>query len=189
MILALVRHGETDYNKELRIQGNMDNVLNDTGRMQAFNAAKYLIENDNKWDYIYTSPLKRASQTANIISSELGMKVSSELPLFVERDFGPFEGEYIKDVYPRIVDNEFTEDGYENNEKMIKRIVDATFDLSKKHQNDKVLLVAHAHVVKSLCIYSDPSKYDFIENYTPNSSISYFEIKDNKIKLINIITF
>lgn len=189
MILGIVRHGQTDFNKELKIQGKMDNKLNDTGRNQALTTANYLLESDHKWDFIYSSPLSRASETANIIGEVLNTKISGYLDDFIERDFGPFEGEYIKDVYPHIVSDDFRKEGYEHNEILIDRISSAALNLAKKHPNDKVLLIAHAHVVKSLCIFSDSNKYDYIENYTPNSSIAYFEISDDKIKLLSIVTF
>lgn len=189
MILALVRHGQTDYNKVLRIQGLTDNPLNDIGRGQADNTARYLVNNDSNWDYIFSSPLIRARETAEIIAGKLSLEVSRLLPGFVERSFGPFEGTYIKDIYPDVVMDDFRKEGFEHNKAMIDRIVNETFKLHKEYEGKKVLLVAHAHVIKALCIYFDSQKYDWIENYVSNSSVFYFKVSKDNIELIKDISF
>lgn len=62
MDIYLIRHGETDYNKARRIQGRCDIELNDYGRELAYLTAEGLKE--VPFDVIFTSPLKRAKETA-----------------------------------------------------------------------------------------------------------------------------
>lgn len=87
--ICLVRHGETDWNVEKRIQGQTDIPLNATGQAQAMamacNAAHH------PFDAIYSSDLSRASVTARAIGDRLALEVT-HLPLLRERHFGIFQG-------------------------------------------------------------------------------------------------
>ncbi len=87
---ALVRHGQTDWNAALRIQGRSDIPLNDTGRGQAVAAVGALSSYD--WDFLVSSPLSRAAETADLIADGLGLTVTQRLPSLVERDYGLAEG-------------------------------------------------------------------------------------------------
>ncbi|MBR5089979.1 MAG: histidine phosphatase family protein [Ruminiclostridium sp.] len=85
----LIRHGETDMNREERLQGQIDSELNPTGIAEAQSAARRLHEAGIRFDRIYTSPLRRAARTADIIAE--GGAVTVE-PLITEMHFGSFEG-------------------------------------------------------------------------------------------------
>ena len=87
---ALVRHGQTDWNAERRLQGSTDIPLNDVGRGQARDAVATLAPYE--WDAIVSSPLSRAAETADLIAEGLGLKVGRRVPELTERSFGPAEG-------------------------------------------------------------------------------------------------
>jgi probable phosphoglycerate mutase len=87
---ALVRHGQTDWNAERRLQGSTDIPLNEVGRGQARDAAAVL--SPYEWDAIVSSPLSRAAETADLIAEGLGLTVSRRVPELTERSFGPAEG-------------------------------------------------------------------------------------------------
>lgn len=88
--LILVRHGETLWNRERRVQGGgSDTELSDMGRVQAHRVAEAL--KDRKLDAIYSSPLKRALDTARIIASYHKLPVQVE-PDFREIEAGELEG-------------------------------------------------------------------------------------------------
>ena len=87
---ALVRHGQTDWNAERRLQGATDIPLNDVGRGQARDAVAILAPYE--WDAIVSSPLSRAAETADLIAEGLGLKVARRVPELTERSFGPAEG-------------------------------------------------------------------------------------------------
>ena len=87
---ALVRHGQTDWNAERRLQGATDIPLNDVGRGQARDAVAILAPYE--WDAIVSSPLSRAAETADLIAEGLGLTVSRRVPELTERSFGPAEG-------------------------------------------------------------------------------------------------
>lgn len=86
-LLTLVRHGETDWNRDRRIQGSTDIPLNDTGRAQARTAAETL-----SGDVIVSSDLSRAHETARIIAAELGLPEPRAYPELRERSYGEAEG-------------------------------------------------------------------------------------------------
>src|SRR5207247_2386425 len=85
----LVRHGETDLNKEGRLQGYTDISLNETGRLQAEKAANTLTRSNI--DLIISSHLKRAHETAEIISKSTGAKIQIDENL-KEKNYGEGEG-------------------------------------------------------------------------------------------------
>ncbi|WP_285241137.1 histidine phosphatase family protein [Arthrobacter sp. G.S.26] len=87
---ALVRHGQTDWNAERRLQGATDIPLNDVGRGQARDAAAVLAPYE--WDAVVSSPLSRAAETADLIAAGLGLTVSRRVPELTERSFGLAEG-------------------------------------------------------------------------------------------------
>lgn len=88
--LALVRHGQTDWNAQRRLQGSTDIPLNDVGRGQARDAVAVL--QDYQWDAVVSSPLSRAAETANLIAAGLGLSVDRRVPELAERSFDSAEG-------------------------------------------------------------------------------------------------
>ena len=87
--ICFIRHGETDWNVDKRIQGQTDIPLNETGRAQAlamaFNAAHH------NFDAIYSSDLMRARDTAKMLAARRGLDIKI-LPQLRERHFGIFQG-------------------------------------------------------------------------------------------------
>ena len=71
--IVLVRHAETDWNRERRFQGHADTSLNDAGRAQAAELADALAH--ERLSAVYSSPLRRASETAAIVASRIGLDV------------------------------------------------------------------------------------------------------------------
>ena len=87
--LGLFRHGQTDWNIDLRLQGTTDIAMNQVGIEQVQTAAKHL---DNSWDLILSSPLSRARQSAEIVAEQIGIENIVIEPLLLERAFGIGEG-------------------------------------------------------------------------------------------------
>ncbi|MBW8734513.1 MAG: histidine phosphatase family protein [Asticcacaulis sp.] len=92
----VLRHGQTDWNLEARLQGSTDIGLNDTGREQARRAADILM--GQGIDMIIVSPLSRAMETAQIVGARLGLDPVID-PRLTERNFGQFEGMTIDEVH------------------------------------------------------------------------------------------
>lgn len=87
--ICLIRHGETDWNKVRRIQGQTDIPLNDTGHAQA--QAVAIRAEKFKVDAIYCSDLRRAYDTARQVAARCGLEVMV-LPKLRERNYGIFQG-------------------------------------------------------------------------------------------------
>ncbi len=94
MELYLLRHGQTDWNRENRMQGRKDMPLNEEGMEQMRQVGKFLREKGHRIDLMVTSPLIRARGSAEIIADEIDYDrdVIINEPLFVERSFGKAEG-------------------------------------------------------------------------------------------------
>lgn len=88
--IGLIRHGSTAWNKEGRIQGHTDNPLDEEGLQQAEAIAERL--SGEHWDYIYSSDLLRARQTAEVIAAKLGLQVAGVIPGIREMNGGLLEG-------------------------------------------------------------------------------------------------
>ena len=92
----LIRHGQTDMNKDQLYYGRLDVPINETGKEQAENTRKNLIELEIDYDKIYSSPMKRAYETAEIVNyKNLEIEKDDELR---EMDFGIFEGLSYKEI-------------------------------------------------------------------------------------------
>src|ERR1700704_4943984 len=87
--LLLVRHGETDWNAEGKLQGHTDRPLNDHGRRQAQALAERLA--GNSIDAVYASDLSRARETAEMVGEKLGLPVLVD-PDLREKNWGNWEG-------------------------------------------------------------------------------------------------
>ncbi len=102
--LIITRHGETDWNRQLRIQGITDLALNDHGREQAHRLGLRLARYRDTIDIVCSSGLSRSDETARIVISHLPTPPQHVvLPVIRERNFGKFEGlrwDEIKEKYP-----------------------------------------------------------------------------------------
>ncbi|MCL5069486.1 MAG: alpha-ribazole phosphatase [Actinobacteria bacterium] len=93
--LFLIRHGQTEWNSQGRYQGAQDTILTETGIKQAKLAKKYLSRVN--FTNFYSSPMKRALQTANIITEGLNIKINIRESL-KELNFGKWEGMTFEDI-------------------------------------------------------------------------------------------
>ncbi|HHU55556.1 MAG TPA: histidine phosphatase family protein [Acholeplasmataceae bacterium] len=169
--ICLVRHGETEWNNERRIQGIINNKLNENGKKQARMLGNYLKSHDNNWDVIISSPLDRAYETAEIIKDEL--KFNDDIIIdqnLIERNFGKAEGLKITEIFDKIVSDNV--EGLEKSVDLQNRVYDAILNIAKKYFGKKVLIVTHSHVIKGLTTKLD-SKYSFWDKMQ-NSALNYF---------------
>ena len=178
MQLYLVRHGETDWNLQRRIQGATDIPLNDTGRSQALETGRLLAR--RSWDAIYTSPLTRAFETASIIATEVGLTDPIVVPELVERNYGAVEGmtgDQIEANYPNGADVP----GREERSAVVTRVLPALLEIANRHPRQSVLVVGHGGVIRSILGVVDP---DGTHGMISNGSIHSFRHDDGTFELI-----
>lgn len=144
--LALVRHGETDWNLHGRLQGSSDIPLNATGRAQAKEAGYELAFRD--WDLLVSSPLVRASETADIIGAHLGIKRSHSYPDLAERHFGDAEGYTDYDAYNQWPHGMYP--GLESRYDLMVRGVASLDALAAEHPHSAVIAVAHGGIIRAI---------------------------------------
>ncbi|WP_411733375.1 histidine phosphatase family protein [Paeniglutamicibacter sp.] len=142
---ALVRHGETEWNRTGRLQGRADIPLNDTGRAQALAAAEELAA-QGPWDLVVSSTLGRARETARIIAKLLGAGAVVEVPALVERDYGPAEGASVVGIDER-AKAELMEGG-ESAESVVLRGTAALAWLAASHRGRRLVIVSHGTLIR-----------------------------------------
>ena len=180
--LVLVRHGETDWNRERRYQGHADTPLNDAGRRQAGELAERL--RTERLDAIYTSPLRRASETAEIIAVQHGLQAKA-LEALREIDVGDWQGLTLDEVrtrYPEQLDDAW-HSGWPNGEshaELDARVLPTLLDLGRRHHNEHVLGVTHAGPLRTaLAAAAGFSREESRARIGPlgNCSVHRFEIR------------
>ena len=131
--LLLVRHGETDWNAEGRLQGHTDRSLNDYGRRQAAVLAEELAGREIA--AIYASDLARARETAEIVAARLGLPVALDVDLR-EKDWGSWEGLTPSERDRVAYEGETTEGHRERMLRAVRRI-------GARHPGEQVVVVTH----------------------------------------------
>ena len=145
-ILGLLRHGQTDWNIDLRLQGSTDIPLNDTGRAQALAAAQHL--NPENWDVIISSPLSRARDTAAIVAEVLGMPVVI-VPELIERSFGTAEG-MDHASWRKLYESHVPIEGLESLEDLRTRTGLLLDLIATEYSGQRVLAVSHGALIRKV---------------------------------------
>jgi broad specificity phosphatase PhoE len=151
--IVLVRHGETDWNREHRFQGHADPPLNDAGRAQALALADEL--RAEHVDVAYTSPLRRAYETSVILAAHLGLEPIVDEAL-KEVDVGSWSGLTRDEVALRFPDGyaRWLDYGHgwkdgETYEDLGQRVVAGLVTIAARHPDSRILAVTHGGPIRS----------------------------------------
>lgn len=160
MRLLFVRHGETDWNVENRIQGGTDTALNETGLEQARQLGQKLAEQKLMIAKIYSSKLKRAHKTAEIVGELLGVDVESVDGL-EEMNLGQWEGmrwHEVKETYPEEYEEWYLNRRYqktpngESYQELLERVLPALTYITQKEENIVLVVTHSANIVTLLAV-------------------------------------
>jgi probable phosphoglycerate mutase len=149
--ICLIRHGETAWNTERRLQGHTDIPLNVRGALQARQMAQALQDIKLTFDVLYTSDLKRASDTANAIVELFGIEAQVDSALR-ERHFGALQGLSIPeapalrpDIWQAHIARDLEHDleGGESIQQFALRVQNALEKIQVRHTGKTILIVSH----------------------------------------------
>ena len=142
----IVRHGQTDWNVQKKIQGHTDIPLNETGHMESKRLAAELT--GTTFDVAYSSDLKRAYETSLIIKNNHALDVFKDKRLR-ERHFGKWEGRYFSEL--DALTNEDKSD-VETDEAMIQRAFEFLNEAVHVNRGKTILIVTHGGLMRSILV-------------------------------------
>lgn len=197
MKIYIVRHGETDWNVQSRLQGQTDIPLNEKGIREAQKTAEKLKE--LPFEAVYVSPLKRAVQTAEILKGERRVPLQTDERI-IEMSFGVYEGlsSYNEDYL--IPDKDFfykfqtkpslyvPPEGGETFEEVCARTTEFLTELAAKeeYRDSSILVVAHGASIRgllsSLCMEGDIDRF-WGSGPQKNCSVTLLQAENGTITL------
>jgi broad specificity phosphatase PhoE len=171
----LIRHGKTDWNLVGRFQGHTDIPLNSRGLAQAGELAQKL--SGVEFTAIYSSDLKRASQTASVVSAALHLPVTTDHRLR-EISQGEWEGMSLIEVREKyeldLSSAESSADsrapGGESVREVAARMAEAASSITRVHPTGKVLIVSHGLAVASLYCLAKDIPLSRVHSYIPENA-------------------
>lgn len=147
MRLALIRHGQTDWNRAGRMQGRTNIPLNAAGRAQASELARSLTDGE-PWDAVVSSPLARATMTAEVLANQLELGAVLPVAELVERSFGAAEGMSPAEALERWPDRQYPD--MEGAQAVAARASRALERIAERHPQQRVLAVSHGSFIRHL---------------------------------------
>lgn len=157
--IYIARHGQNEDNANGILNGHRDLPLTDLGRQQARDLAQGIVQSGIRFDYIYSSPLSRALETAQIVAREAKLPEPVVLQSLIERDFGAVTGKPAADIEklcaPDILKTNTTlyflnPEGAETFPELVERAKNMLEDVRARHTNGKALLVGHGDYGKMI---------------------------------------
>ncbi|MBR1451526.1 MAG: histidine phosphatase family protein [Lachnospiraceae bacterium] len=177
-MIYLIRHGKTDKNNANVLQGRSDQPLNAEGIKEAEDTAKKL--GSIKFSHVYSSPLRRAVETARILVPGFEPTLDDRL---MEMDYGPYEGADLKNLSPELIAffsdfvNTPAPPGMESLKSVVSRVGSFIEDI--RHLSGNILISTHAIAMKGALEYLTPeSNGSYWSKYIGNCAI-YVADNDN----------
>lgn len=171
MRIYITRHSKTLWNEEKRLQGRLDSPLTKDGIENARALKKYLDEISLKFDYVYSSPIPRAYETACLLFDQSQVITDERL---MEMNFGDFEGQKISDLlakkdqlydqlwnHPELFDRIPHGESYDE---VIERVKSFLRDLQKLKSDSQIMIVTHGmYFVVLMAVIMNLAKKDFVK--------------------------
>lgn len=161
-MLYIIRHGQTELNTKMMLQGRSDHPLNETGLAQAEEAAERLAGMGVTIDKVFSSPLIRAVQTAEKIASDAELIIDERL---IEMDYGPYEGMDLRDPAPEVMDffrdfvNVPAPEGMEPLPDVVARLGSFLEEIAEEAADRNILVSTHAIAMKGALEYLTPESH------------------------------
>lgn len=176
--VGMVRHGITEWNRLGKSQGLTDISLNEEGNQQARLLAEHLFKEEG-WDFIVSSDLKRAAQTAEHLSAKLNIPILFLEPKIREIDCGKIEGTTEEERVERWGENWRNQElGIEKPIDVAKRGMAFLEELSERFPSQRILMVSHGALIGVTLQHLLPDQ--FTKTYIENTSLTVLEKKNEK---------
>jgi uncharacterized phosphatase len=174
-VICVVRHGETDWNAQGRLQGREDIKLNDSGREQARKIAAYL--GREHWDAVVSSPLKRAYETAEIIARTLLVSEIEVEEQITERDYGEASG-----LWPDERRSRFPGGipGQEDFELLRQRAMSGLEKIVNDHKGKRIVIISHGALTNSILYTLSGGEFGSFKTRLKNGCINQITVQDGK---------
>ena len=178
--LAIIRHGETDWNAEKRMQGHRDTPLNQNGLRQAARVAERLAK--ERWDAVVSSDLARAAETSAIIANRAGISNRLFDRRLRERYLGELEGTTPEERVKRWGERWHELDhGAESADSLFGRAYRFLEEICELHGGKRIIVVTHGGWIKTLFTRLFPER----ELSPPaNASLSLIGREEGRWRLI-----
>jgi 2,3-bisphosphoglycerate-dependent phosphoglycerate mutase len=190
--IVLIRHGETDWNRDNRFQGHADPPLNDAGRAQARALAADLRR--ERFAALYTSPLRRAAETAAILAAELELESVPDDAL-KEVDVGSWSGLTREDVEARFPDGyaRWLEHGHgwddgETYDELGERVLSGLLEIGVRHRDAAVAAVTHGGPIRSALAVAEGVPFEDARrsiHWIGNCAVLRFAVRDGKLERVD----
>ena len=195
MLIYIVRHGETNANVNGYLQGWTDDPLNDNGILLAEITGRQM--KDIKFDYCFSSPLKRAKETAEIIIRESGnntlitidnRSIEIDMGSWERKKYRPGEREVDKKAIQQFFSNPFHFEGFPQGETIFQvcaRTQSFLKELISRDDDNIYLVSTHGVALRAMLNYLYEDKKDFWHGHVPyNCSVSVIEAKGGKGRIV-----
>lgn len=167
MALYIVRHGQTEENKQMILQGHMPGILTDEGIKQVTETAEKLAKMDIRFSCVVASDLKRAMDSAKIIADKLGIEVIP-MEILRERDWGIYTGLTVEEARKTYRINGkwvFPDKSAETEEGIRNRANDALQKLKELYPTQNVIVVTHGQFARNLFAAHNNCNYREITSF------------------------
>lgn len=175
MTIYIVRHGETAKNREKCLQGRSDAPLNEKGVSQSEQARAFFEERGIRFDRVYSSPLRRAVQTARIIAGGQAEILTDDRLL--EMDYGPYEGSSLENPAPELIRffSDFVHNPAPEGMESLEHVVGRVGGFLREIRTDapgNILISTHAIAMKGALEYLTPdAKGAYWPKYIANCGV------------------
>lgn len=183
-ILYLMRHGETLFNVQRKIQGWCDSPLTENGKKQALNIKKQLEELKITFDHIYTSTSERCCDTVELITNQSYTRLKG----IKEVNFGTLEGES-EDLNPDTLEEYetfFVQYGGESIFDVRQRMNETLTAIMEKEDHEQVLVVSHAGACMNFLMSQQIDLFKMKKPFK-NCTVVVLEYEDHQFQLVNVL--
>lgn len=180
MNICIIRHGETDWNIIGKLQGREDIPLNDNGKTQAELCGLAL--GNKKWKAIFTSPLSRARQTADIIASVLDIHEVYHENDLVERDYGKASGLTEAERMALFPDGKYG--GIEDWEMLRDRVYGSIIRIADRFYPEDIIIISHGAAINSILAELSNHSIGTGKTRLKNACINMLDYSNKRLKIV-----